>query len=123
MFVITENRIVQKGRFGYCLRYTRVSIMRSFEPFIQLMQSMSNPLLGILVAAAFTALVQSSSATTGIGIVLATQGFITLEAGIALAFGAKSPRAPRTSPGQRDLQPRHHARSPTPIPFLISPIR
>ena len=36
----------------------------------------------------FTALVQSSSATTGIVIVLAAQGFITLEAGIALAFGA-----------------------------------
>jgi phosphate:Na+ symporter len=45
-------------------------------------------LLGMLVAAAFTALVQSSSATTGIVIVLASQGFITLEAGIALAFGA-----------------------------------
>ncbi|MGB5717293.1 MAG: Na/Pi symporter, partial [Gammaproteobacteria bacterium] len=31
---------------------------------------------------------QSSSATTGIVIVMATQGFITLQAGIALAFGA-----------------------------------
>lgn len=54
----------------------------SYEPFIEMMQQMSNPLLGILVAAAFTALVQSSSATTGIVIVLASQGFITL------AFGA-----------------------------------
>jgi len=33
-------------------------------------------------------LVQSSSATTGIVIVMASQGFITLPAGIALAFGA-----------------------------------
>ncbi len=49
---------------------------------------MSNPLLGITVAALFTALVQSSSATTGITIVLASQGFITLEAGIALVLGA-----------------------------------
>lgn len=64
------------------------SPLRSFEPFIQLMQQMDRPLLGILVAAAFTALVQSSSATTGIVIVLASQGFITLEAGITLAFGA-----------------------------------
>ncbi|MHC4996690.1 MAG: Na/Pi cotransporter family protein, partial [Planctomycetota bacterium] len=62
--------------------------LRSYEPFIDLMQRMDRPALGILVAAAFTALVQSSSATTGIVIVLASQGFITLEAGIALAFGA-----------------------------------
>ena len=49
---------------------------------------MKNPILGILVAAAFTGLVQSSSATTGIIIVMASQGFITLPAGIALIFGA-----------------------------------
>ncbi|MDH3583596.1 MAG: Na/Pi cotransporter family protein [Phycisphaerae bacterium] len=62
--------------------------LRSYEPFVGLMQQMDNPLMGILVAAAFTALVQSSSATTGIVIMLAAQGFITLEAGIALAFGS-----------------------------------
>ncbi len=62
--------------------------LRSYEPFISMMQRMDNPLLGMLVGAAFTALVQSSSATTGIVIVLASQGFIALEAGIALAFGA-----------------------------------
>lgn len=74
--------------FGMAIMSDATKPLRTFEPFIQLMQNMSNPLLGILVAAAFTALVQSSSATTGIVIVLATQGFITLEAGIALAFGA-----------------------------------
>jgi phosphate:Na+ symporter len=62
--------------------------LRTYEPFINLMQQMDRPLLGILIAAVFTALVQSSSATTGIVIVLASQGFITLEAGITLAFGA-----------------------------------
>jgi len=62
--------------------------LRSYQPFLDLMVNMSNPLLGILVAAAFTALVQSSSATTGIVIVMASQGFISLPAGIALAFGA-----------------------------------
>ncbi len=39
-------------------------------------------------ALAFTALVQSSSATTGIVIVLAAEGLITPEAGIALVLGA-----------------------------------
>jgi phosphate:Na+ symporter len=62
--------------------------LRSYQPFLDLMTRMDNPLVGILVAAGFTALIQSSSATTAIVIVMATQGFITLEAGIALAFGA-----------------------------------
>ena len=49
---------------------------------------MANPLLGILVAAAFTGLVQSSSATTGVVIAMASQGLISLDAGIPLIFGA-----------------------------------
>jgi phosphate:Na+ symporter len=62
--------------------------LRDYAPFIELMQTLRSPLAGIAVAAGFTALVQSSSATTGIVIVLASQGFITLDAGIALIFGA-----------------------------------
>jgi phosphate:Na+ symporter len=62
--------------------------LRSYEPFLELMTRMENPLLGILVGAVFTGLVQSSAATTGIAIVMATEGLITLPAGIALAFGA-----------------------------------
>jgi phosphate:Na+ symporter len=62
--------------------------LREYEPFLGLMVEMENPLMGILVAAVFTALVQSSSATTGIVIVMASQGFITLPAGIAMALGA-----------------------------------
>ena len=62
--------------------------LRSYAPFIELLSHMENPLLGILVAAAFTALVQSSSATTGIIIVMASQGLIPLQAGIALILGA-----------------------------------
>ena len=62
--------------------------LRSYQPFIDLMTRMENPLLGILVGAVFTGLVQSSAATTGIAIVMATAGLISLPAGIALAFGA-----------------------------------
>jgi phosphate:Na+ symporter len=47
--------------------------LRDFPPFIDLMASMSNPLVGILLGAAFTALVQSSSATIGVIIALASQ--------------------------------------------------
>ena len=62
--------------------------MRTYEPFLELMVKMENPLLGILVGAVFTGLVQSSAATTGIAIVMAAEGLISLPAGIALSFGA-----------------------------------
>ena len=62
--------------------------LRAYSPFLETMQEMRNPLIGIAVGAGFTALVQSSSATTGIVIVLSTQGLIPLEAGIALIFGS-----------------------------------
>ena len=74
--------------FGMAVMSDAMSPLRSYQPFLDLMTTMENPLIGILVAAVFTGLIQSSSATTGIVIVMATQGFITLEAGIALAFGA-----------------------------------
>jgi len=62
--------------------------LRSYQPFVDLMASMSNPLYGILIGAVFTAVVQSSSATLGVIIALASQGLIPLQAGIALVFGA-----------------------------------
>jgi len=62
--------------------------LRTYQPFLDLMVRMENPLLGILVGAVFTGLVQSSAATTGIAIVMASAGLISLPAGIALAFGA-----------------------------------
>ena len=62
--------------------------LRSYQPFLDLMVRMENPLLGILVGAVFTGLVQSSAATTGIAIVMASSGLIALPAGIALAFGS-----------------------------------
>lgn len=74
--------------FGMGVMSEAMKPLRSFQPFLDLMISMENPLTGILIAAAFTGLVQSSSATTGIVIVMASQGFITLPAGIALAFGS-----------------------------------
>lgn len=52
------------------------------------MKEMENPILGVLFGLAFTAMIQSSGAVTGILIVLAGQGLITLEAGIAMAFGS-----------------------------------
>jgi len=62
--------------------------LRTYTPFLNILTELENPFLGILVGTGFTALIQSSSAFTGIIIVLAQQGFLTLEAGIPLLFGA-----------------------------------
>ncbi|MDJ0784756.1 MAG: Na/Pi cotransporter family protein [Desulfosarcinaceae bacterium] len=62
--------------------------LRTYAPFLQMMTQMDQPLLALAVGALFTALVQSSSATTAVVITMASQGLITLETGIVLAFGA-----------------------------------
>lgn len=74
--------------FGMELMSIATVPLRRWPPFIDSMLFMQNPLLAIPVGALFTAVVQSSSATTGIVIVLASQGLITLEAGIGLILGA-----------------------------------
>ncbi len=74
--------------FGMQLMGDATAPLHTYEPFIDVMKSLDNALVAALMGMGFTALVQSSSATTGVVIVLAGQGFITLEAGIALALGA-----------------------------------
>lgn len=74
--------------FGMELMSNATGPLRDWPPFIDAMQNMQNPFLGILIGAVFTAVVQSSSATTGIVIVLASQGLIPLESSIGLIFGA-----------------------------------
>ena len=97
LFASKNERIKQYGTmlmglglvfFGMSVMSDAMKPLRSYQPFLDLMIQMENPLIGILIAAGFTGLIQSSSATTGIVIVMASQGFITLTAGIALAFGA-----------------------------------
>ncbi|MEE4378184.1 MAG: Na/Pi cotransporter family protein [Candidatus Competibacteraceae bacterium] len=74
--------------FGMELMSEATRPLRDYPPFIDLLQQTRHPLIGVLAGALFTTLVQSSSATTGIVIVLSGQGFISLDAGIALIFGA-----------------------------------
>jgi len=74
--------------FGMGVMSDGMRPLRTYQPFIDLMQNVSNPLVGILIATAFTGLIQSSSATMGVVIALALQGLISLEGGIALALGA-----------------------------------
>jgi phosphate:Na+ symporter len=74
--------------YGMKLMSTSMAPLRTYPEFIALLKNLENPVTGILFAALFTALIQSSSAFTGIVIVLAQQSLITLEAGIPLILGA-----------------------------------
>ncbi|MBD1877198.1 Na/Pi cotransporter family protein [Nodosilinea sp. FACHB-131] len=63
---------------------------RDYEPFLNWMESLGrNPILGALVGAIFTVIIQSSSATVAIVVTLAGSGLIALPAGIAIMLGAE----------------------------------
>jgi phosphate:Na+ symporter len=91
------DRVRESGRavMGMGLVFYGMEVMsqamqplRGYEPFIQLMAEMQRPVLGILAGALFTALVQSSAATMGLVIILASQGIIDLPSAIAIALGS-----------------------------------
>ncbi len=75
--------------YGMAAMGSAMSPLRTHEGFAELLQSLQIPILGMLAGAVFTALVQSSSATIGLAVVMATQGLLALPAGIAILFGAK----------------------------------
>jgi len=74
--------------YGMKLMSDAMKPLRTYPEVIELMKGLETPLFGLIVGTVFTALVQSSSASTGVVIVLAQQGVITLEAGIPIIFGA-----------------------------------
>jgi phosphate:Na+ symporter len=75
--------------YGMSVMGSAMAPLRTHEGFATLLQSLQNPFLGMLAGVVFTALVQSSSATIGLAVVMATQGLLSLPAGIAILFGAK----------------------------------
>lgn len=61
--------------------------LRESAGFISLMTRFANPFLGILAGAAFTAVIQSSSASVGILQALAMSGLIGLDGAVFVLFG------------------------------------
>ena len=61
--------------------------LREVPAFLRLMSTLSNPLLGILFGAAFTALIQSSSASVGILQSLAAGGIVPFSGAVYVLFG------------------------------------
>ena len=74
--------------YGMGLMSDSMAPLRSYPAFTDFIVSLLNPFTAILVGTAFTAVIQSSAATTGIIIMLAGQGLMTLETAIAIALGA-----------------------------------
>lgn len=74
--------------FGMDIMSDAMYPLRSYEPFLNILLQLENPVIGILVGAIFTAIIQSSSAFIGIMIILATQNLLTIESSLALLLGA-----------------------------------
>jgi phosphate:Na+ symporter len=74
--------------YGMGVMSDAMAPLRGYPPFVDFIASLSNPLAAVLAGAAFTAIIQSSAATTGLVIVLAGQALMSLETGIAVALGA-----------------------------------
>lgn len=73
---------------GMDMMSTALKPLRTFEPFIELMKNVENPILGVLFGLVFTMIIQSSGATAGITIAMALAGTISLEQAIPINLGA-----------------------------------
>ncbi|HHY36500.1 MAG TPA: Na/Pi cotransporter family protein [Firmicutes bacterium] len=74
---------------GMATMSTALKPLREFPPFIDIMLSFGKyPILGIIAGALFTAIIQSSSATTSLVIVLAGQNLVDMQGAISLVLGS-----------------------------------
>jgi phosphate:Na+ symporter len=91
-----ERKSLGKGILGFGLIFLSIGLMsealsplRDDELFKELLLGLGrNPILGIIISAVFTGLIQSSAATIGIALTLSLQQLINLEAAIAIILGA-----------------------------------
>ena len=73
--------------FGMQLMSGSVAPLRESEAFINILTTFSNPILGIVVGAAFTAVLQSASAAVGILQALSATGAVTFAAAYPIVLG------------------------------------
>ena len=72
---------------GMDMMGTAMDPLKDSEAFISLMTTFSNPIIGILAGALFTAVIQSSSASVGILQTLAKGGLIPFSSAVFVLFG------------------------------------
>ena len=73
--------------FGMKAMSSSVSGLKNSKVFINMLTNFSNPLIGILVGALFTAVIQSASAAVGILQALSATGAITFEVAFPMLMG------------------------------------
>lgn len=74
--------------FGMSVMGDAMAPLRDDRTFLDFMVQLDAPWFGILVGTVFTALIQSSAATSGIVIMMAASGLISLPGAIAVTLGA-----------------------------------
>ena len=72
---------------GMDMMGTSMEPLREWPAFVNVVSTFSNPLVGILVGAGFTAIIQSSSASVGILQALARSGVVGLDTSVYVLFG------------------------------------
>lgn len=75
--------------FGLFTMENAVEPLRDEKFFMEWMKKTENPLIGSLIGAVVTLIIQSSSATVGMAIVLAKKGFLSVAGGTAIMLGAE----------------------------------
>lgn len=75
--------------FGLFTMEKAVEPLRESPAFFEFMKLVEDPITGALSGAAITLVIQSSSATVGMAIILAKKGFLALAGGIAIMLGAE----------------------------------
>lgn len=74
--------------FGIKIMSDTMKPLREYQAIINFLATLKEPFNALIVGTIFTAIIQSSGATLGILIALASQGLITLGMAIPLVFGA-----------------------------------
>jgi len=74
--------------FGLSLVSQGLAPFKTNQDFVNFLRAPRNPFLGVLIGLIFTILIQSSSATTSILVLLGQQGLITLESALPIVLGA-----------------------------------
>ncbi len=74
--------------FGLTLISTAIEPIKNEPHILELFSALSNALIAVIAGFIFTVIVQSSSVTTGMVVVLAGSGLVTLEHGIPILLGA-----------------------------------
>jgi phosphate:Na+ symporter len=75
--------------FGLYTMENAVEPLKDEAFFTEWMKKTENPILGAIIGAIVTLVIQSSSATVGMAIILSKKGFLSLTGGVAIMLGAE----------------------------------